>query len=186
MSANISCETRYGNICTQPCYKIFWIVVSSYWQALKALKSVFMLFFPFNGSEKMLARCSVLEYAIILSPLSIGRQTIALCFSNFFETGAFAKCSVNILKIHNSLISLGFVQAIARAIHWALSWLKKNFQEVLASWMLKNLLGVNIGTKRKSLIERQSEEYNIISWPKPYVLRNSLRNLEFYTSLQAF
>lgn len=48
----------------------------------------------------------------------VGGQTIELSVSNFIETGAFAECSLNILKIYTTrLYFLNFAQAIARVIH---------------------------------------------------------------------
>ena len=68
---------------------------------------------------------------------------------------------MNILKIHNTLISLGLAQAIAGVIHSALISLEKNFQEVLACCMLKTFHAFIIGTQRKSLIEREVVEYSL-------------------------
>ena len=41
----------------------------------------------------------------------------------FRGTGAPVECCLNILKIHNALVFLGFAQAIARVIHRTTSWL---------------------------------------------------------------
>lgn len=81
MSANISWNTLQKEYTSE--------FLNCYIEPLNGLKTyrkgfhaVFCLLIE---AQKMFARFSVLEYAMILSPLSIGQQTIELSLSYFME-----------------------------------------------------------------------------------------------------